>query len=1218
MDFTHEQRRAIDTRDRTLLVSAAAGSGKTATMTERIISSLTARENPASLARLVIATFTVEAAGDMKKKIGKRLAEAIERDPDNQRLRREELLLPSARISTIDAFCLRLLRQNADKLGLPPSFRISDSAEGALLSSEVLEALLEDLYAGLCPEVGAEEFCLLADTLSGAKSESDVSAFLLFLYERLRHEVKGLSELTRAGEGYRASVGLSLIATRYGEEIALRYAEIFEDIAAAYERQTELLSTFDEPSLEKRIPFCLDEAKLLLSLAAGLRERNASLVRSLPTLGRIPGARANDSRENGVLSSLHTLASGKLAELQRFFAYRDDETDELCRRLAELCDLLFRVLSLFDARLSAEKRRRRLLDFLDIERLTHTLLLDGDGNKTPLAAELAAGIDGIYIDEFQDVNALQYDIFRAIARDDNLFMVGDVKQCIYAFRFAEPAIFSALRAAYPPMEEATPSAEPSCASSAKGSPAPASLFFTKNFRSDRPIISYVNRVAGRLLAAAGGSPYTRDDELSFGKVEKAQGAEPVTTHIFELPTRKKSDTPLSEEERAALSERESRFVAAEISRLLAYGRKNDGSPIRPSDIVLLFRNKKAMAPYLAALEGIAPLAVGEDSDFFQNPEVLLALSLLYIIDNPRRDIYLAAALRSPVFGMSLTELSAIRREAREASCLFDALVQYAEAHAEFKKGKRFLSTLASWRRRAEGETVGGLVLAVFEDAGLMSLSGKGSSPRHDNLYRFYQYARSFEASSYEGLYSFIAYINAAIQGGAKLLKPAEGGGENAVRLTTIHASKGLEFPVVFLCAQEAHFNDRDSQPTLLYDRTYGPVVRLLNERGDAAENPIRLLCKQRLQEKVHEEEIRLLYVALTRARERLYVTGSLTKPEEKMEEAPLFSLLPYRWRLLSVTSPLGWILPLLAEENDKYLLLHPIGTDGTEPTPVSLSLSDKNSENVFAKGESKEELLALLRRRLAFSYPDKALTSLPEKLSVSDLSPRVLDGEDGTVAISSLAAGRKRSYPRFLSGAREDEGALRGTATHLFMQFCDYRRLAEEGAEAELSRLVREEFITPEDAALVRMDEIDVFLHSSLFARLLAAKGVRRELRFHALLPAARFTEEPERRDALAESRLLVQGVIDCIIEEDGYTVIDYKTDRLTADELASREAAAATLIARHGAQLSYYAAACREMYGEAPRELLLYSLPLGDTVPVPLPEQAPAGQGAPSRKKRP
>ncbi len=1165
--FTSDQRYAIDTRDKTLLVSAAAGSGKTATLTERIIASLCDKKRPATLSRLVVATFTRDAAADMKKKIAAALEGALLRDPGNERLLREQLLLSSAEISTISSFCLGLLRRNAAAAELSPSFRILDPAEEVLLSGAALEELIEAVYAGECPEITPGELARLSEHLTSPRSDEGLSALLLSLYNDVLHEPQGVSALDAAARALLADVERPLFDTAFGQEIAARAAGRLSYLSSA------ILAAAEQTESAVRRHLALFEGEYLSELAVLLEKRDeGALAARLAPLGELPRKGRSDTP---VLTDLHKEAIEATEALRSTLAACHGEgLRALLLGIGSMTDILYRLLLLFDARLLAEKRRRACLGFLDIERTVYALLVE-NGEPTALARQLSEEIDAIYLDEFQDVNALQYGIFRAIAREDNLFMVGDVKQCIYAFRHSDPHIFEALRG---------------LGGSGDGF-APTTVFFRHNFRSDRPIVSYVNRLAGTLLHRLGG--YDRaEDDLTFAKVGEAR-EEPVTTHVFALPTRRGGGG--ARDELSLAKEQEPAFVAAEIARLLREGRKNDGTPIRPSDILLLFRQRSAMPRFAAAIRAVAPTRLSEEGDLFSDPEVLLALSLLHTVDNPRRDVYLAAALRSPVFAFTLSELVAIRTAQKGAPTLYDALLAYLAEHPDFEKGKCFLTRLEAWRLRAEEERVDELLLTVFSDTGLLALGGEGASARHDALLRFYDYARSFTGAPYRGLSGFISFIGSVMESDARLARPAAEEEEEAVTLLTVHASKGLEAPVVFLCDTGHLFNRQDTSAPLLYDRAYGPVMRLLREDGAAVDNPLYSLVAERIREEQTEEEARLLYVAVTRARERLYVTGSCAKPEEKIEKAEVMAPFMSRARLIRKSSVLSWILDILTVTNDPYLCVHPI----EEAHPSAQEGKDTAREVRAPDEQTVARLTEELASRLAFVYPDGALTELPEKLSVSRLSPAVLDGADSEEGETALGAFRA-SVPRFLSGTHRDEAALRGTATHLFMQFADFDRITPDTVEAELSRLVEAEFLTKEDAARVRLDEIAAFSASPLLARIRAAREVRRELRFHALLDASRFTKSAETAAALKGRRLLVQGVMDCVIEEeDGYTVIDYKTDRLTREELSDRRLAEKRLTDRHGEQLRYYAAACERMYGKPPRELLIYSLALGDTVVV-------------------
>lgn len=1222
--WTAAQEAAIKTRDRTLLVSAAAGSGKTATLTERVISSLLDKENPSTLSRLLIVTFTNESAADMRKKIARALDAAIEKDPENRTLLGERLLLPSAKISTIDALCNRLLRQNAKAVGLSPDYRVADTAEAALLSRAVMEEKIEEAYAGeaaLGPST--KEFCLLADTLTSAGSEAELAELLLSLYDKLQSTPLGIRFIEKTAEAYEKEATLPFFATLYGKMIKERVLSALSSFA---ERYRQLLAFYPEdgsiPSLTRRRDYFLSEKAALATLLEALPDEEDPKRLfdwdKLPPLPSLSGKAitAELKEADAPLAALHKEYTAYLKKIkEKYFSYSKGAADKILPATASFLRTLYAFLSSFEEGLTKEKRRLNLCSFADLETLTYRLLIDENGQKTKAAKALSENFDAVYIDEFQDVNAIQYGIFATLAKEGTLFMVGDIKQSIYSFRNADPRIFSALREEYPPLDHEEKQTN-------------ATLFFSENFRCDQPIVRFVNDVLGTLFRRAEGLlRYEDADDLVFSKVSEC-GDHTVRTLFFEKAPIEKKDgenvfpiegaEPADGEEEAPIEAAEATFVADEVARLLREGRRNDGERIRPEDIALLFRSASAMEAFREAIKGRFKTVIRNTGDFFLNPEVLLALSLLNVIDNPRRDVYLAATLRSPLFGITLGELIKIRQPKKRVA-LYDALCAYCEEHPDFEKGNRFLSQLSAWRREAEGEAVGDLLLHVFRDSGLLYLSGEGADAGHENLLLLYNYARTFESAAYRGLYNFIGYINRVIEEKRTLLSSAEEAAADAVRMMTIHASKGLEFPVCFLCDVGHGFNRTDTRTNLLYEKELGLAVRLLCRGGNAkAENPLRNLFAERMNEAVAEEELRVLYVALTRARERLYVTGSGRNLQKKLDECKENLATQDRRGILSASSYMAWLLRLGAVTEASGFAL----VEADAPPPQVEEAPRESAADALPLDRAEaDRLFAAFSENLAFVYPDEALSRLPEKLSVSRLSPAVLDGTEGesislpdllpsedppTLALSREAGEplvkeplRSPTLPAFISGKRCDEAALCGTATHLFMQFADFGLLERNGVEEELSRLVGKEFLRPEEASRVRKGEIEGFLRSPLFQKMKNAKRLRRELRFHASLPASLFSADEEKKEALREKTILVQGVIDCILENpDGsYILVDYKTDRLSSYELTHRKAAEEKLIARHRTQLYYYAEALTRMYGKPPAAVSIYSLPLGDEI---------------------
>ena len=1208
--YTPQQSAAIAERKKTLLISAAAGSGKTATLTQRIISSLTDREAPADISRMLIVTFTRAAASEMRERIEAALRDALAKDPQSKHLSRQLLLLGGARISTIDAFCSDVVRRGAASLGISPSFRVADESERLLLANEVLNRLIEDAYDGRLPFVSPDEFALLADSVTGVRSEAQLSEILFSLAEKLSGFPEGIGYLKVCAERLAAEAekplderSFSLLAVKNASEMLSHYKKIYDDLlldGKSLNGKTLLLLPFIEREHEL-IVRCLSSLDKGYSAICDTFRTEALLVEKLPVV------RSFDTDFDEQFCKFYRRVRKDFFEkyqenrtLYFTFSAENIENDykssvEFERRLADL-------LMEYDERFQREKHSRGICDFGDIEHYAYRLLVK-DGERTPLAESISRAYDYIYIDEFQDTNSLQDAIFRAVSRKDNLFMVGDVKQSIYGFRNAEPSIFAAYKRSFPAVEDAAESPT-------------ASIFMSQNFRSDTPIIDFTNRIFDSLFELAGDSiAYAKEDRLSAGK-KQPTAPMPVEVWLCDRLSESASEEEDEEEEESEDLDEEVTAVAKEIRRLLSEETLDDGTPIKPSDIAVLLRGGRADAEKFAEairLYGI-PVSSEEDKDFFLKPAILLVLSLLNVIDNPYRDIPLAALLRSPLYCFTMDELVTLRLGQSENASLYEALSEFAEKESGDvgEKARAFLSELSSFRRMAEGIPVDRLLRHLYRETGLLGLSseGDGGAQWRQHLLILYQYARRFEASSFRGLYQFISYINTVIAENRRVSELESKGEElEAVRIMTVHHSKGLEFPVTFLSRTAKRYNESDLFSPILFHRDLGAVTRFRDETGLArVGNLLYNATSYALERAGHEEEMRVLYVALTRARERLYLTARTQKKtpaEELISEASL--LRPYlsRFKAYSYKSYLSLVLATVTGD-EPYVRLRAIG-----PAADTEGMLKTESGEASADREASVDA-DTLRGRFGYEYPYKAVSEMPQKLSVSRLYPTVLDeeGEEDAVALQRETVSKMREgtvrLPLFMTGGGEESAARRGTATHLFMQFCDYERLKTEKVEKELSRLVLEKFITEEDARLVFLSELEAFRSSDFFAELLTAKKLYRELRFHASLPAARFTADKEKKMALLDERIFVQGVIDCIlVRENGqYSVVDYKTDRLSPAELGDKALAQKKLAERHALQLSYYAAAATEIFGYPPTSLLIYSLPLGDTVEID-PEKA-------------
>ena len=1181
--WTDEQLSAIDTRDKTLLVSAAAGSGKTATLTERIIRSLTDPVSPMDIDSVLVVTFTNAAAAELRAKISKALTKAVEANPEDSHLKRQLYLLPAAKIRTIDSFCNEILRANCDRVGVSPGYRIADTAECELLATSIVEGLIQAVYNGELPEVAsASEFEELADCLTDSGRTEELAEVLRFIHLRCDSAEEGIHLLNKLRENYN-SHGEGVEDTIYGGYLMARYQEMVEHYITCYDRYINDFGCGAEAEAQY-IPLAESDRGLLLNLKHATSYDAARNVIINYQLDRKPVARKGKTDRMERFSALRDMMKDDLEDMQSYFLYTTEQWQSLFSSLYRLLGILYRFENQFDKIFAEEKRRRGALSYADIERYTYNCLIK-DGEPTDIARSVAAQFEAIYIDEYQDVNSLQNRIFEVISRPNNRFMVGDIKQSIYGFRSACPEIFASMKNAFPPLGVSFGDT--------------ASIFMSRNFRCDKGVVDFVNNIFDRAFGFVADSiGYVDSDKLKYSKIQEC--GEPEYRYPTICMTDKDGDDDATSP----------KVVAAKIAELLRDGRLNDGSSIRPSDIAIILRNASGRdSKYAEALEeaGI-PCCISGAKDFFLSPEVLLALCLLNTIDNPRRDIYLAGLLCSPLFDFTADELYLIKRQKKES--LYESLVAYVGENPEFSKGVSFLNTLDYYRAIAEGIGVDSLIHKLYRETGLMSLASRSGGK--ENLTLLYDYARSYEAGSFKGLYNFISFINSIIDKKTTFDDARARTGVDAVKIVTAHASKGLEYPVVFLVEADGRIYNKDKDKRLIISEDFGISFLLRTPSGIAVvKNPVQDIINHRIARKLYEEELRILYVALTRAREQLYVIGRC--PTVKRDEYMLKletvkeNLSEYSFRALS-----SYLEIILACEGSAVY-----SAEGFAHLKENDSEVEENDEKEFSfeERDTDDQLRDTLIERFGYEYPSPYLTVLPEKMSVSAMSPTVLDGSelDG-VTIDKLPPvidridleddeeySKRRVLPSFATGGDEDESAKRGIATHLFMQFCDLENLKQKGAKAELDRLKTQGFIGEADAERVRVREIELFRNSKLLSDMLSAKRIHRELRFNVYLPAAAFTADEMKHIAYRGRDILVQGVIDCIIESDDGSIIlcDYKTDRLTKAELADRSLAEKKLRDKHQMQLGLYSLAVEKIFGRSPSRIEIYSLPLGDTISV-------------------
>ena len=1185
--WTDAQLSAINTQGKTLLVSAAAGSGKTATLTERIIRSITREESPADLSRLLVVTFTRAAAADLKAKISAALADALANDPTNRHLASQIMILGSAKICTIDSFYYDILKANFQKLSLPGNLRIAEPAEMALLYRSVMEDVIDDFYTD------DPSFLDFVDHFADIRSTDRIADIFISIYETLLSFRDGVNMLAACENQLRDSVTRDFFATPYGEaakeEIiaTLTYIRNIMLTAEDYFANDEKLSSNYLPSFRNDRIMAEKAAQLVTENC--YEEARALLLEHKP----IALKAVRDCDEYTVrLKEMRTDAQKLIKDLKSdFFRLAPDEIGVYMKTTAEICNTAHRFLSAFDQKLTREKLQRGTCDFSDIRRFVMKLIVDENGNQTSLALDLRERFDEICIDEYQDTDEVQDLIFRTIAKPNNRFMVGDIKQSIYSFRGAEPSIFASYKRTMPALGTKESEAY--------------SVFMSNNFRCDENIIRFSNLISSYLFKNCGESiEYSHEDDLIFSKKPPYDGYASALVSVALVQDSAEEDDEEAERDEV---DTEALYIVNEIKRLLTMN-KADGSPIRPSDIAILMRSKKPMTEIMDLLlrSGI-PACSSEERNFFENPDVLLLLSLLSTIDNPQRDIPLTGTLCSPFYNFTLDDLVILRQHGDDNMSLFDAVEAYAKEQDPLAaKCCTFLASLSIWRERARALPVDRLLRELYRDFAVLSMQDASES----NLLRLYEYARGFESGGFRGLYGFIRYINQVIDAGTKITNENGDTNIDAVRLISIHHSKGLEFPVCFIYGAAKKFNVNFKRDRIQFAPAVGIGFCLHDESGlGYYDTPVRRAIINQKSRLEREEEMRILYVAMTRARERLYVTAKVKDFEKRREKAKNIAEFGKAFGIIKATSYLDWILAAIEDAGGEtalssFLSLETV-TAATRQEDQRAIPSLPPQATKPSSYKTDPALVAALKERFSFVYPYEHVSDLPAKLSVSSLYPAVLDesGDDAFLQQPDLDALLENTFtiPERFSVKKVTTAADRGTATHTFLQFCDFSRVCEVGVEEELTRLTEERFIARETADLVNVKQLKTFFQSPLFARIQKARTVYREQRFNLFLPASDFTEIAEKAKLLKDETIAVQGVIDLFFEEEDGSVIlcDYKTDYLTREEMDQPALAAQKLTARHAQQLTYYAMAIRAMLGKSPKEVLIYSLPLGGTVTI-------------------
>ena len=1153
---TEAQRAAIRTRGSNVLVSAGAGSGKTRVLTERLMARLSDPEQSVDLDRFLIITYTRAAAGELRGRITEALAEALAADPGNRRLRRQSALVRQAQIGTIHSFCAAFLRENSHLAGIGPDFGILDEQRGRSMRAGALERVLDACYEQPEKHPG---FLLLADTVGAGRDDRRLGELVLELHQKMQCHARPerwAEEQIAALEAPAADVG----ETPWGRELLQSAAETVHYWAAEFQRMLELIRP--EPAIAKAwLQGYADTGDALRKLERCLAlgwEKARSCFPIPFQVGRL--AKSPDPELSEALKARRNACKSEMEKLAKDFALSSPELLRDRDLAAPAMRALLELVLEFDRAYAAAKRRANLLDYADLEHMTARLLLDEDGEATELAVQLRDRYVEIMVDEYQDVSRVQDDIFRALGQEEGkLFLVGDVKQSIYRFRLADPTIFTDKYERFADDALAPPGAD-------------RRILLRENFRSRREILDAANAVFSRCMSKAlGDIDYDEAAALRFGALGY-EGAAPVP-EITLLPIAADS------EEAPDKTAREAAFVAGEIRRLMASGMTVGERPLEYGDIAILLRSANNVGPvYRRELQRLGiPVGFGQGGGFFRAAEVSAVMSLLAVLDNPHQDIPLIAVLRSPALDFDANTLSAIRACDRKGD-FYTALCAWAEKE---ERGRQFLALLDRLRRQAPDLRAAELIERILEELNLLAVCSamRDGEQRRARLLELVELSERFEATGYRGLHRFVLWLRSMAEKGQEPSLGAESG--SAVHVLSVHKSKGLEFPVVFLCDLGRSFNKQDSRSTVLVHPTLGlgPKVTDL-ERKVEYPGLMRAAVARRLDREGLSEELRLLYVAMTRARERLYMTAICKDPEGVVEKAAAMADTPMAPALLArAQNPLPWLIGAAIADGERHLKFR-----------ICESAAAEENEETRPQIQPDPALQAELERQLRFRYPWQAAEDLPSKVTATGLKGR----NEADPEAQELTPRRHKPF-RLPDFAREDKpltGAEKGTATHLVLQVMDFARTGSADAvRGEIERLREAGFLSAREAEAVDAQAIVDLFASPLGRRMKAAPVLRREFKFSLLCDAAEFFPAASG----AGEQVLLQGVVDCFLEEDGaITVIDYKTDRVRTAAQARKRAGV------YAPQLRAYARALARICGKPVRQCLLYFLNAGETVELP------------------
>ncbi|WP_175615292.1 helicase-exonuclease AddAB subunit AddA [Piscibacillus halophilus] len=1188
MKWTKEQELAIYEDGKDVLVAAAAGSGKTAVLVERIIQKMLREKEPYNIDEMLVVTFTNAAAQEMRTRVGAAIEKALQSNPDSIHLKKQLSLLQRASISTLHSFCMEVVRKYSYQLDLDPSFRILDDTEAELLRNDVIQDIFEEWYGKEGEE--QEAFFRFVDSFSNDRDDAKVETLVLKMYEFAMQNPWPYEWLDQVKQTYQLPEGALLDDLPWMPIVRDDLKENLEAMLFDVNQALDMAQDVGGP--EHYVP-TLQEDKLQIervieSVGAPWNQLR-HIVKENEKFGALSRKKVEcDEDLKEAVKDIRNRYKDRMKKLvERWFNRQPESLMNDLHQLKPLMDQLIVLVKQFHERFQQAKKDQAMVDFSDLEHYCLEILLDEEATPDHLvgstvAKQFQSQFKEVLIDEYQDTNLVQETILQLVTQGEqagNLFMVGDVKQSIYRFRHAEPTLFMNKYKHF------------------KLEDHPAlRIDLARNFRSRREVLDSTNFIFRQLLdERVGEMEYDKDAELIYSnQVYEQLTTTDVDTELHIITQDELEDESVSDEwkyiEKAQL---EARAYAKKIQSWVG---TNGQEPmqiidketeqvrnLQYRDIVILMRSMTWASVIVEELKQLGiPVYADISSGYLEAMEVQIMLNVLKTIDNPQQDIPLASVLKSPIVGLNEDDLANIRLYGKNQPfyVAMKAYIQQGDHELVIRKLKAFLNMFESWREEARYGALSKLIWQIYRDTGYFEFVGgtPGGKQRQANLRALYDRARSYETTSYRGLYRFLRFIERMEERGEDLASArALGEQEDVIRMMTIHKSKGLEFPVVILGAADKNFNEMDfkSQYLLHKDHGFGAKYLDVDKRLMFTTFPFEAI-KVALKREMLAEEMRILYVALTRAKEKLTIVGTVKDFEKRLAKwnevaTHLEWVLPPHIRTDQATY-LNWIATALvrhehaepiqingigsgvptsiSQDNSKWKILVQHASELMDPDWITVKRNDQlekvikdwDTSHIQDKSDQYEEV----DRRLTFVYPYQGSAYKRAKQTVTELK-RLRQVPDDYSSMDLIKKQPKMRFqrPRFMQNDSKKLTATEiGSAMHTVMQHLPFNRNWTKVSLIDfVDGLVLKEILREEEAEVIDYDAILRLLENDIGHKLQSAQNIKRELPFTMELPASEVY--PDWNNPVEES-VIIQGVMDCLFEtEDGWYLLDYKTDSI-------------------------------------------------------------------------